>query len=106
MSNEKKDINLLITKQKDIEKIINGEKTAVRRNDRYADKGDTLELDGHQFIVENVYHQKLGQVTEENARQEGYRNLDEYIQALTSIHHGSVWDPNLEVWAHELTKKN
>ncbi|WP_099159719.1 hypothetical protein [Virgibacillus ndiopensis] len=106
MSKEKREINLLITKPTDIEKLINGEKTAVRRNNRYADKGDILELDGHKFIVKNVYLQKLREVTENSARQEGYQNLDEYKEALTSIHHGSVWDPELEVWAHELAPEN
>ncbi|WP_106495133.1 hypothetical protein [Lentibacillus sp. Marseille-P4043] len=101
---EKYDINKLVSIQKDIDKIVKGEKTSVRRNDRYADPGDTVTLDGHPFIVENIYPQKLGNVTEENARQEGYESLDEYKHGLTSIHHGAVWDPDLEVWVHELRR--
>lgn len=99
---EKYDINKLISIQEDIDKIIQGQKTSVRRNDRYADPGDMVELGGHTFVVENVYPQKLGEVTEENARQEGYNNLDDYKKGITSIHHAAVWDPDMEVWAHEL----
>ncbi|MBU5465871.1 ASCH domain-containing protein [Virgibacillus sp. MSJ-26] len=102
---EKYDINKLVTRQKDIDKIIKGEKTSERRNDRYADAGDELELDGHTFVVEDVYPQKLKTVTEENAKQEGYDNLEEYKKSLTSIHHGAVWDPEAVVWAHELKEK-
>ena len=31
-------------------------------------------------------------------------SLEEYKQAITSIHDGSVWNPNLEVWVHEFKK--
>ena len=102
---EKYDINQLVTRQKDIDKMINGEKTSVRRNDRYADPGDELVLSGHTFIIENVYPQKLKELTDENAKQEGFDSLDAYKEVLTSIHHGSVWDPETTVWVHELEKK-
>jgi hypothetical protein len=99
---EKYDIHKLISIQEDIDKIIKGEKTSVRRNNRYADPGDTVELAGHTFVVENVYPQKLEDITEENAKQEGYKSLDEYKEGITSIHHAAVWDPDMEIWAHQL----
>lgn len=99
---EKYDIDRLISIQDDIDKIIKGEKTSVRRNDRYADPGDRLELQGHTFIVENVYPQKLGNLTNENAKQEGYSGLDEFKNGLKNIHGQNVWDPDMEIWAHEL----
>lgn len=102
---EKYDIDKLVQRPADIEKIMNGEKTSERRNDRYADAGDEVKLDGQTFIVENVYPQKLEEVTEENAKQEGYANLEEYKNALTSIHHGAVWEPERVVWVHELKRK-
>lgn len=102
---DKFDIQDLVTRENDIEKIINGNKTSVRRNDRYADPGDTLELQGHTFEVSHVYPQKLKDVTEENAKQEGYQNLEEYKKTLTSIHHGAVWEPEAIVWVHELKAK-
>lgn len=102
---EKYNINKLVTRNVDIDKIINGEKSSVRRNDRYADAGDELELKGHIFIIEHVYPQKLKDITDNIAKQEGYDNLEEYKEALTSIHHSVVWDPEQVVWAHEFTKK-
>lgn len=102
---EKYDIEKLITRQADIGKVLSGEKTSERRNDRYADAGDELKLNGQPFVVENVYPQKLKELTDHNARQEGFQNLAEYKDALTSIHHGAVWEPERIVWAHELTKK-
>lgn len=91
----------LVTIPEDIDKIKKGVKTAVRRSNRFGDIGDTWELDGETLTLENVYKQKLGEVTEENAKQEGYTCLEDYKEAITSIHEGSVWTPNLEVWVHE-----
>src|SRR5699024_672368 len=102
---EKYDINKLVTRQDAIDKIINGEKTTERRNDRYADAGDEIMLDGQTFIVNDIYPQQLKTLTDENAKQEGYKNLDEYKDALPSIHEGAVGDPEIIVWTHALKKK-
>lgn len=94
-------IERLITKPQDIEKVINGQKTATRRNGRYADVGEIMKLNNHQFIVENIYTQKLGEVTEEDAKQEGFENLEAYKQSILSFHPGMKWAPKMEVWVHE-----
>src|SRR5699024_351251 len=101
----KYDINKLVNRQVANEKIINVEKTTERRNDRYADAGDVSILDGQTFIVNDIYPKQIKTLTDENAQQEGYKNLDEYKDALTSIHEGAVWDPEIVVWTHELIKK-
>ena len=99
---EKYAISKLITRQTDIDKIIKGEKTTIRRNDRYADIGDEIGFGKLTFIVNNIYQQKLKSLTNKDAKQEGYNNLEEYKTALTSIHQGAVWDPEAVVWTHEL----
>ena len=83
---EKYDIHKLVNREADIDKIIKGDKTSVRRNDRYADPGDELTLKGKAFTIENVYAQKLKDVTDEIAQQEGYENLEAYKEALTSMY--------------------
>lgn len=102
---EKYDINKLVSNQKDIDKILSGEKTTERRNDRYADAGDELVLEGQTFIIENIYPQQLKSLTDSDVKNEGYQSLEAYKEALTSIHHGAVWDPEAIVWTHELKKK-
>lgn len=94
-------IDRLVTKENDIKKVIAGIKTATRRNDRYADVGEIMELDGHKFIINNVYSQTLGEVTEENANQEGYENLEQYKESILSLHPGMKWAPKMKVWVHE-----
>src|SRR5699024_1969719 len=102
---KKYDINKLVSIEEDIHKITHGDKVSVRRNDRYADNGDEIVLNGHLFEVENVYPQYLKNVTDKNAREEGYDSLDSYKEALTSIHETAVWDPEQLVWAHYLKEK-
>src|SRR5699024_6892479 len=92
---EKMDINQLITRKEMIEKVKQGKKTAIRRNNRYGDVGDTFELEGREYEITNIYEQKLGDVTEENAKQEGYESLAAYQESITSIHKGAVWVPKL-----------
>lgn len=102
---EKYDINKLISIQEDIDNVIKGNKVSERRNDRYADAGDEIQLNKETFIVSDVYPQKLKDVSEKNAKDEGYPGLEEYKDAITNIHHEAVWDPEQTVWAHYFQKK-
>jgi hypothetical protein len=94
-------VDRLVTLPADVEKVLKGEKTATRRNGRYADVGEIMTLQGKDFVVENVYSQSLGELTEENARQEGFASLEDYKQSILSIHPGMPWVPQMKVWVHE-----
>lgn len=94
-------IDQLITKEEAIKKVISGSKTATRRNRRHADVGEIMTLHGHEFIIENVYEQKLGEVTESQAKQEGYQDLEQYKDSILSLHPGMKWVPAMKVWVHE-----
>jgi hypothetical protein len=97
-------IDRLITKDNEIDKVLRGEKTAVRRNGRYADVGETMELRGNKFEVTNVYRQSLGELTDADAQSEGYANVAEYRDGILAIHPGMPWLPHMQVWAHEFRK--
>ncbi|KZR57024.1 ASCH domain-containing protein [Bacillus badius] len=110
MTNEKDNTNLppktctierLVTLPADVEKVLNGQKTATRRNGRYADIGEVMTLQGKDFVVERVYSQSLGDLTDEQAKQEGYESLEKYKESILSIHPGMPWLPSMKVWVHE-----
>ncbi|MNR21847.1 hypothetical protein D3C85_1387710 [compost metagenome] len=84
-------------------KVIAGQKTATRRNGRYADIGEIMTLEGRNFVVERVYAQSLGELTDEHARQEGYDSVEDYKQAILSFHPGMPWLPHMKVWVHEFS---
>lgn len=94
-------IDRLVTVEEDVEKVLAGKKTATRRNGRYADIGEIMELRGEEFVVEKVYSQSLGELTDEHARQEGYDSVEEYKQSILSFHPGMPWLPQMRVWVHE-----
>lgn len=102
---EKYDINKLVTRQESVDMIIKGEKVSERRNDRYADVGETLVLQGHTFVVEDVFPQHLKEMTDADAKDEGFPHLEAYKEVLTHIHQAAVWDPEAVVWAHYLKRK-
>ncbi|HHW36468.1 MAG TPA: ASCH domain-containing protein [Bacillales bacterium] len=97
-------IERLVTVPKDVEKVLNGLKTATRRNGRYADIGEVMTLEGQDFVVEKVYSQSLGELTDEHARQEGFANVEEYKQSILSMHSGMPWLPQMRVWVHEFRR--
>jgi N4-acetylcytidine amidohydrolase len=94
-------IEKLVTMDSDVKKVLAGEKTATRRNGRYADPGEIMTLEGSQFVVERVYSQSLGELTDDDARREGYPTVEEYKQSILAYHPGMPWLPQMRVWVHE-----
>jgi hypothetical protein len=96
-------VERLVTMESDVEKVLKGEKTATRRNGRYADIGEIMELKGQSFIVDAVYNQALGDLTDEHAKQEGFTSVEDYKQSILSYHPGMPWLPTMTVWVHEFS---
>lgn len=99
-------IERLVTLPEDVEKVIAGTKTATRRNGRYADVGEIMVLKDKEFIVNNVYSQTLGELTNEHAKQEGFETVEEYKETILSYHPGMPWLPKMKVWVHEFSPVN
>jgi hypothetical protein len=98
-------IERMITKEQDIEKVLSGKKTAVRRNGRYADPGETVEWNGIRFEVTRVYSQRLADMTEEDVHAEGFETMEEYRAYITGLHPGMPWMPDrMTVWVHEFRR--
>jgi N4-acetylcytidine amidohydrolase len=96
-------IERLVTIPADIQKVLNGKKSATRRNGVYAYPGEVMVLDGKEFVIDALYRQTLGELTDEHAQQEGYSDLEAYKQSMTSMHaHAKMpWLPEMKVWVHE-----
>jgi hypothetical protein len=94
-------IERLITVEKDVKLVLNGDKQVTRRNGRYADPGEIMELGGQSFEVYKVYQQVIGEMTDADAKAEGYTDIETYKQYILSMHKGMPWIPNAKVWVHE-----
>jgi N4-acetylcytidine amidohydrolase len=97
-------IDRLITIQSDIDKVLEGKKTATRRNGRYADIGEIMVLENRSFQIDRVYEQTLGELTDEDALREGYENLEQYKESILAMHPGMPWVPKMRVWVHEFSE--
>src|SRR4051812_37821454 len=95
------EIERLITADQDVQLVLEGKKTATRRNGRYADIGETFELSGKMFQVTNVYTQTLGEMTDKDVQSEGYPDMDTYRSYITSLHPGMPFLPHMRVIVHE-----
>ncbi|HEU4965680.1 MAG TPA: ASCH domain-containing protein [Bacilli bacterium] len=95
------EIDRMVTQKDDVAKVLSGEKTATRRNGRYADIGERWQIEGRTFEVTNVYQQSLGEMTDEHARQEGFGDMESYKNYILSMHEGMPWVPQMKVWVHE-----
>ncbi|KON88003.1 fructose-1-phosphate kinase [Sporosarcina globispora] len=94
-------IERLVTMEEDVRKVLSGAKTAIRRNGRYADPGEIMILEDRQFVVHDVYQQTLGELTDEDAKREGFTTVEEYKQSILAIHPKMPWLPKMRVWVHE-----
>ena len=96
-------IERLVTIPEDVQKVLNGQKTATRRNGVYAYPGEIMVLDGKEFKVDALYSQTLGELTDEHAQQEGFTSVEEYKQSILSMHAKMPWIPTMSVWVHEFS---
>jgi hypothetical protein len=97
-------VERLVTHPKMVEATIAGRKTQQRRNGLYAHPGETFKLEGETFEVTRAEHQRLGDMTEEEASREGYPDMETYKAIIMRMHPGMGWDVEHKVWLHEFQK--
>ena len=101
------EIDRLIRHPKLVSAAIAGHKTQQRRNGLYAYPGEIFELGGIPFTVTAVERQTLAEMSDEDAKAEGYPGLDEYKELILKMHPNMTWNSSGKVWVHyfERSKK-
>jgi len=86
-----------------LEKVLKGEKTQTRRVSKPKVKpGSTYRLrKGYNPIselieIEEVFQQKLGEITPEDVLKEGFNSFEEFIQEWESIY--EEFEPDKKIW--------
>ncbi|QPV61888.1 ASCH domain-containing protein [Halosimplex litoreum] len=77
-----------------------GRVTQMHRGHKYADEGDTFEIEGATFEVTDVTRRTLGDLTDEDAQREGSEDLEAYRERLNRVHDSFEWDDDSEVVRH------
>ncbi|MDG5775995.1 ASCH domain-containing protein [Haloarculaceae archaeon H-GB2-1] len=66
--------------------VLEGDVTQLHRGDRHAAEGDVFEIDGVSFEVVEVAEERLGDLTDADARAEGSPDLDAYRRRIEQTH--------------------
>jgi len=98
------EIDRLVRHPKLVEAALSGNKTQQRRNGVYAYPGETFELEGVGFIVTSLERQKLGDMSDADAKAEGYPSLDMYKGLILKMHAGMTWNNDDLVWVHSFKR--
>lgn len=98
------ELDRLVTQPKLIQMAVNGDKTEQRRNGLYGYPGERFTLDGINFEITAVRRQALGEMTEANAKAEGFNNLSDYQKLILRMHPGMQWQPDALVWLHQFRR--
>lgn len=102
----------LLSNPEDVEKALKGQKTQIRRGAKYAEAGDSMEIEEKTFVFTKVFEQALGDMTDEDARAEGYADMEAYKLHLKNLHGFTrilpflPWVKSKKVWVHEFREKN
>ena len=86
------------------DRALAGEVTQTHRGHAYAEAGDTFEIDGEGFEVVAVDDRTLGDLTDEDARVEGARDLEHYRQILERAHEHFEWDDEADIVRHRFER--
>ena len=95
------EIDRLVRQKKLVDATLSGSKTEQRRDGVYGYPGDRFELQGRLFEITSLSHDRLGDMTEEHAKREGFPDLDSYRSLIVRMHRGMEWDPDHRVWVHQ-----
>jgi hypothetical protein len=98
-------IERLVTHTKLVEATKAGMKTQQRRDGVYGLPGETFDLDDMTFVVTDLQRQRLGDMTDADARAEGYPSLDMYKDIILKMHAGMTWEADSLVWVHSFSVK-
>ena len=87
--------------------VLSGRKTMTRRlhsrplreGRRYRLKRDWYHWLNHEVLITRRFQQRLGDISEEDAYNEGYCSIEEFQKAWIEIH--GEWNPHLIVWVYE-----
>ncbi|WP_255197923.1 ASCH domain-containing protein [Halorarius litoreus] len=102
------DADALLPNDRVKQAVLAGDITQLTRgaSNRYAEEGDTFDLDGEPFVVTSVEHRTLGDFTDADAQREGSESLDAYKARMERVHPGDFeWDDSDEVLTYRFERR-
>ena len=81
--------------------ILNRKKNATRRYKRYGNVGDSFNIATYAYFLTEVFKQPLSEMTEVDALEEGFENLEQFFKRWRELHPRRKFDLNDAVWVHK-----
>ncbi len=97
-------IDRLVRNKKLRKAALEGRKTQQRRDGIYAYPNETFDIDGVNFVVTSVDRKTLADMTEEDAKAEGFEGLESYKDLILKMHSGMEWNESHKVWVHQFKR--
>ena len=97
-------IDRLVTHEKLVTAALSGSKTQQRRAGVYGYPGETFQLADTEFRITDLRTERWGDISEADAKSEGYPSLEMYRALIERMHQGMTWDQDQPVWVHEFEK--
>ena len=98
------EIERLVTQPKLVAAALEGRKTEQRRDGVYGYPGETFDLEGTTFKMTALFQQNWGDMTDADARAEGYPGIEMYQGLIVKMHPGMSWDDAHPIWVHRFEK--
>jgi len=99
------EIDRLVRHPKLVAAALSGQKTQQRRDGLYAYPGESFLLEGVEFVVTGVDREKIGDMTDDDAKAEGYPNLAMYKEMILKMHANMEWNEEGLVWVHRFKRQ-
>jgi hypothetical protein len=93
-------IERLVRQKKLVDATLAGTKTEQRRDGVYGYPGESFTLESCVFEIVSLTHDRLGDMTDEEARAEGFPDLETYRALIIRMYRGMEWEPDHLVWVH------
>jgi len=93
-------IDRLVLQKKFVDATLAGTKTEQRRDGVYGYPGESFTLEERTFEIVSLTQDRLGDMTDEEARAEGFQDFEAYRSLIIRMHRGMEWDPDHLVWVH------
>ncbi|MGR8979238.1 MAG: ASCH domain-containing protein [Gammaproteobacteria bacterium] len=97
-------IERLVTQPRSVALVKDGLKTQQRRDGVYGWPGETFVLDDMVFVITELKRQRLSDMTEADARAEGFSSLESYKDMILKMHPGMSWNEDALVWVHSFDR--
>ena len=102
--NKSCEIDRLVTHEQLVVAALAGKNNQQRRAGVYGYPGEQFVLEGILFEITDLRLESLNRMTDEDAINEGYQNLEFYRELITKMHPGMEWDDSQQVWVHEFAR--